>query len=187
MTGNACTYSTVAGPDPDAVTTDLLAPETDRLPKTEAVKPPPRFIPEATTDQHLDAAYHALMAGEYAAVFSEIEIATTYAPYTADADTVYLSGLLYADPDSPAADIEKAYKTLQEFGQEFPESERALEGRIISNLLLRLQHAESRKTDLEQDKAALERQLARERQKVKALNSMIEKMKKIDLEIVPTD
>lgn len=148
---------------------------------------PPEEQSRDETRQHLTAARRALAAGNYAAAFIEIELASGKAPSPLPAETLLLSGLFYAAPGNPTGDITEAQDTLLQMEQEYPESEWMGEGRVITGLIIKLQAAETENQRLSREIVDLNKKLTAERNSVQSLKSLLKKMKEIDLGIQPEE
>jgi hypothetical protein len=152
---------------------------------TAATHPEEQYRDEAR--QHLTAARRALATGNYAAAFIEIELASGKTPSSLPAETLLLSGLLYAAPENPTGDIQKAHDTILLMERDFPESEWVGEGRVLTGLIKKLQAAEAENQRLSREIVALNKKLSAERNSVQSLKSLLKKMKEIDLGIQPEE
>lgn len=187
ITESACRTPTEIRPDDIATTVDHAPSSVGSVAQTQPDTIVPRPVSDKTISEHLDAAYLALANGNYTTASSEIEMASVDEPPVLRSETFYLTGLLYADPANPTGDRLKAYETLQRIDQEFPDSDRAGEIRVISELLLRLQASETENDRLRQEVNRLEKKLTAEQNSVQRLKSLLNKMKEIDLGLIPEE
>lgn len=167
----------------DASSPPIASPalETEAPAEVADLEKIPPDAPDEIAWRHLVSARLALGAEEYNAALEEIEAAFDQATVSMHSEALYITGILYADPRNPSADPLKASEILKRIEQDFPQSERAGEGRIVSELLARLTLIESENERLNQAVRRLEKQLAAEKSSVRILNEMLKKMKAIDL------
>ncbi len=187
VTGNACIRHVSTAPDKESKMDGANSIPADSLLQEKPGTSSPQETVEHEASRHLAAARSALAAGDYSAAFIEIEMASNHSPNSSRPETIFLTGLFYADPKNPTANITKANESLQLLENEHPESNRICEVRILSELLLRLQASESVNKRLRQDIVQLEKNLSAERNSVQTLKSLLKKMKEIDLEVAPKE
>jgi hypothetical protein len=147
----------------------------------------PQHASGENTLKYLDAAYLALAAKQYTMASIEMEKASISCPPSLRPETIYLTGLLYADPENPSGDMNKAYETLQKIEEEHPDSNRAGEVRILTDLLYRMQSMQAENKDLLQEIIRLRKKLTAEQNSVQRLKGLMKKMKEIDLGLMPEE
>jgi len=181
--GCICPSRSINGTEPTAAVEP--PPPGSTLP-AETIDTPPASRLSEETRTHLTAARLALAEGHYADAYIEIELASRHAPLSVFPEALFLSGLFYADPGNPTGDMTKAHETIQRMEREYPNSEWVGEGRVVTELVRRIEATETENRRLHQDIAELEKQIAAERSSVQSLKSVLKRMKEIDLGI-PTE
>lgn len=140
-------------------------------------------LPAESTSKHLDAAYLALAKRNYTTAAWEIEMASIDVPPALRPETDYLSGLLYADPENPTGDSNKASETLRQIDKENLDPRRAGEIRVLTCLLNELQSMQNENERLLNENSQLFKKLVAEHNSVLRLKNLMKKMKEIDLGI----
>jgi septin family protein len=141
----------------------------------------------ANQSRHLEAAYMALARGNHTAAALELALASGSDKPLPQFETVYLTALLHADPGNPAGDMEVAHETLQRIAKEYPGSERAGEVRILYGFLNRMQSLQAENQTLHEEIDGMKRKLAAEQSSVQRLKRLLNKMKEIDLGLMPEE
>jgi len=144
-------------------------------------------VSDENNSEHLHAAYLALGNQNYTSASREVEMAIIEDAPSLRPEIIYLAGLLHADPKNPTGDVTMARESFQEIEKEHPDSNRAGEVRILIDLLQTQQSLQSENRRLHQEVSQLKKKLIAEQNSVQRLKGLLNKMKEIDLGIMPEE
>lgn len=187
VTGTACRSHLKTRPNEEAAVVEHVPSSMETVSQNTSnhlVSPP---VSGANPNEHIDSAYLALAEGNYTKAASEIEMASNDDPLSSHPEMIYLTALLYADPDNPAWDMDMACEAFQRIQKEHPHSDRTGEVRIFIDLLQTQQFMQNENQNLRQEISLLKKKLVAEQNSVQRLKSLLNKMKEIDMGLMPEE
>lgn len=181
----ACKAHTVTRPEERDLAVDQVHSSSTDSPSQNTIASP--AVSDENNSEHLHAAYLALGNQNYTSASREVEMAIIEDAPSLRPEIIYLAGLLHADPKNPTGDVTMARESFQEIEKEHPDSNRAGEVRILIDLLQTQQSLQSENRRLHQEVSQLKKKLIAEQNSVQRLKGLLNKMKEIDLGIMPEE
>ena len=141
-----------------------------------------QLINQGQANGYLRAAEKCMLAGDYPAAIKNDQQVLLVFPKSYPGDkALFHMGLIFAHPDNPQKDNNKALQYFAILIRDFPESESIMQARTWSSTLTTLIDMDTKVKELQKESAILRQQIEKNDKTISILKEQLTKIKEIDI------